>query len=876
MRRIFFLVTMLCALMGKTALAENELDIQAELSRPGVKLLVVEFYATWCKPCMKAVPEWKKLHKKYKKSGLRFIVVSADEGVCSKPPEWSPDESLCDADGVLQRKFEVANLPTSLLFSWEGNIAMRSHRVEPVEDAIESYFKDTTYKIKVDEPEVFGDKYAIGSNPSWVRDDVVARLQQRSKFDVVTASGGRIARGKSEVCSASFPANSVLRVKLTGDSTGERYLSLRLEKDDCVKASAQEAYKGKGFREDKASLRAAVNTAVDKILAQIITVRAPEDVDDGVRVQTFRNKFDDDGSTIKNPIVDEKGYLSVESEPEGATVFVNGEEMGMTPFVKELMVGDYVVLVKSGALWIPARKRVTLNQDGARLSMKLGPNYGILKVTSTPSGAEVWLDGEPTGQTTPYTFPMKKAGDYSLVLKKKMYLSHTVAVQLGNGKTVEIDERLEANFGSIRVSSTPSGASIIVDGQDSGDTTPATISPVRIGGREVTVRKASYNDFKKRVNVERGQTVEITATLTGQMGLLKVEAFIEEDGRRKPALGAKVSLNGEEMGKTPFKKRVLVGSYKVAVHSDDGSYEGDATVEEGKERKVEAVLLTGQMGWLMVEAFVEKNGRRKPVLGAKLSLNGEEVGRTPFQKRVLVGRYKVAVHSESGSYEGGVTVKKEEGHKIQVLLKSGGKVDVHGIEWVYSKPTKLHFMKTEATLGQFKACVRAGACKEKNRKTKNDNEYCNWGYSDRDEHPMNCVSWHGANDFCEWAGGRLPTEDEWYTEASNNNSREYPWGNQKLSCDYAIWGDGKVSGCGKDRTWPVCSKPKGNSVSGLCDMSGNVWEWTSTSGWFARVVRGGSWDYNKLGHLRASGRERNDPDKKFVSNGFRCVRLTPP
>ena len=109
----------------------------------------------------------------------------------------------------------------------------------------------------------------------------------------------------------------------------------------------------------------------------------------------------------------------MESEPEGATVFVNGEEMGMTPFVKELMVGEYVVLVKSGALWIPARKRVTLNQDGARLSMKLGPNYGILKVTSTPSGAEVWLDGEPTGQTTPYTFPMKKAGDYSLVLKKK-------------------------------------------------------------------------------------------------------------------------------------------------------------------------------------------------------------------------------------------------------------------------------------------------------------------------------------------------------------------------------------------------------------------------------------------------------------------------
>jgi len=568
----------------------DSLDIQAALSRPGVKLVVVEFYATWCKPCMAAVPEWKALHRKYKKAGLRFIVVSADEGVCSKPPEWSPDETLCDANGVLQRKFEVSDLPTSLLFSWEGNVAMRSHRVKPVEDAIESYFRDTTYKIEVDEPEVFGDKYAIGSNPDWVRDDVVTHLRQRSKFDVVTAAGRRIARQQSDVCSASFPPNSVLRIKLTGDETGERYLSLQLEKDGCVKASAQAVYRGEGFREDKASLRKAVKTAVDQILAQIITVRAPEDADSGVRVQTFRNKFDDDGSGISNPVVDQQGYLAVESEPEGATVYVNGEEMGTTPFVKELMVGEYVVLVKSGALWIPAKKRVKLTQDGARLQMSLGPNFGILKVESNPSGAEIWLDGEPTSFTTPYTFPMKKAGDYSLVLKKQMYLSRTIPVQLGEGKTVTVSERLEPNFGSIKVTSTPSGASVYIDGRDSGETTPATISPVSVGGREVVVRLASHNDYKKLVNVERGRTASVEAVLTGKMGLLKVEAFVEKDGRQRPVLGAKVFIDGAEVGQTPFKKQVLVGSYKVAVRSDDGGYEGDATVEEGQEKRIKAVL----------------------------------------------------------------------------------------------------------------------------------------------------------------------------------------------------------------------------------------------------------------------------------------------
>ncbi|MBW2701239.1 MAG: SUMF1/EgtB/PvdO family nonheme iron enzyme [Deltaproteobacteria bacterium] len=70
------------------------------------------------------------------------------------------------------------------------------------------------------------------------------------------------------------------------------------------------------------------------------------------------------------------------------------------------------------------------------------------------------------------------------------------------------------------------------------------------------------------------------------------------------------------------------------------------------------------------------------------------------------------------------------------------------------------------------------------------------------------------------AGGRLPTEKEWEAEASNNGSRKYPWGDEKVSCERAVMREEGVDGCGRDLTWPVCSKTLGNSVSGLCDMSG--------------------------------------------------------
>ena len=171
----------------------------------------------------------------------------------------------------------------------------------------------------------------------------------------------------------------------------------------------------------------------------------------------------------------------------------------------------------------------------------------------------------------------------------------------------------------------------------------------------------------------------------------------------------------------------------------------------------------------------------------------------------------------------------------------------------------------------------AGKCEAKHHRDMSYNENCNWDHGDRDYHPMNCVDLYGAQQFCSWAGGRLPTEQEWEAEASNNGSRVYPWGDQEVNCDLSIWGDGSnTDGCGKDSTWPVCSKRDGDSVSRLCDMAGNVWEWTS-SRWGSKkkfsVMRGGSWVNGAPDRFSASYRYWFDPDwSGSVAYGFRCVR----
>ena len=195
--------------------------------------------------------------------------------------------------------------------------------------------------------------------------------------------------------------------------------------------------------------------------------------------------------------------------------------------------------------------------------------------------------------------------------------------------------------------------------------------------------------------------------------------------------------------------------------------------------------------------------------------------------------------------------------------------------------------KTEVTVGQYKACVRAGTCTAPAA-----GRSCNWGQSGRAEHPINCVDHGQATAFCRWAGGRLPTEAEWEYAATSGAKRwKYPWGDEKASCARAVMDHGG-NGCGSGHTLPVCSKPAGSSAQGACDLSGNVWEWVSdwyggypssaqhnpqgptTSGSY-RVSRGGGWGSASPSYLRARNRDRLTPGYRLGHLGFRCARTYP-
>ena len=570
------------------------------------------------------------------------------------------------------------------------------------------------------------------------------------------------------------------------------------------------------------------------------------------------------------------GFLIINSEPQGAEVWLNNESTGeVTPFRRKLAIGDEVPYRLSLPLYHDEAGMVTVDQPRKELQFALRPAFGSVMVTSTPSGALVFLDEKQVGQT-PLTLDRIASGSHSLRLQAPQYAVERRNVSVADGQTANVAVTLAARFAEITVQA-PQGAVVTVDGDRKGS---GTLSWRQGEGLcDIVVSMAGHRDARRQLEVVAGRAQTVQLTPQPIYG----SASVDSD-----PMDAEIWIDGKQYGVTPnVVERLLVGSHTLVLKkSGCADLQQQFSVEEGKEASLSVKLTTGRSVWFISE----KSGMR-------IIVDGKELGTTPLTAVVGFGHHSVSAMRggdiidvrdlDITSAGAPLTMAFRDFNQTftvngvqftMVAVKGGtftmGATSEQGSDvWDFEKLahqvtlSDYYIGQTEVTQALWKAVMGSNPSRRIG-----------------DNLPVENVSWNDCQAFIQKLNqltGKqfcLPTEAEWeYAARGGRKSRDYKYaGGNNIGS--VAWYDGNS---GKE-THAVATK-QANEL-GIYDMSGNVLEWCSdwcgdytsssqsdpqgsSSGSF-RVIRGGCY-YNFARNCRVSYRISNTLDYRCGYLGLR-------
>ena len=241
--------------------------------------------------------------------------------------------------------------------------------------------------------------------------------------------------------------------------------------------------------------------------------------------------------------LDTSGSLFVDSTPEGADVYVDGNNQGTSPVtVSGISAGAHQVeLHLAGYEVLTSTENVAAGQ-GTVVNLVLVPyssssDSGSVDITSSVAGALVYLDGIYKGSTqsgTVFNIIAVSPGSHTILLHLPGYTDVTQTVQVTAGQISDVNAVFSQSpaetpipvtpapsSGSIIVTSAPAGGQVYVDNQFRG-VAPVTIYNVAAGTHIINMNLPGYSDWSTSADIQAGQVVQITATLVPGSGAVPV------------------------------------------------------------------------------------------------------------------------------------------------------------------------------------------------------------------------------------------------------------------------------------------------------------------------------------------------------------------
>lgn len=301
------------------------------------------------------------------------------------------------------------------------------------------------------------------------------------------------------------------------------------------------------------------------------------------------------------------------SEPSGAKVIKNGQEVGVTPCVlTNLGVGPHSVLLE-----LPGFSPQQINWDVTTVRpfaehTVLRSNTGMVQVSSQPADATVFIDGVPGGRT-PVTRKVEH-GERTIRVEKRGYEPFTTSVTVKRDETVNTFARLKMQPIPITIQTDPSPAKVIVNGKYCGDS-PCVFRAEQPGKYTIRAEKDNFAGTVREITVAAGDRPNIsTLKLESELGSLEfltnpagVEVFVDGKPYGKTQTDPKNQLTSRKfiVRDLPQGKHILKLTHSRAAPKSERVKSISFTVRKGETTRVDTVEF-----WVPNTILQLKNGFR--------------------------------------------------------------------------------------------------------------------------------------------------------------------------------------------------------------------------------------------------------------------------
>lgn len=303
--------------------------------------------------------------------------------------------------------------------------------------------------------------------------------------------------------------------------------------------------------------------------------------------------------------------VSIKSQPEGASVIVDGRDRGTTPTVLfDLAPGRHHLKYRLAGY--QEKDRFFDTKDGPFIERNevLEEEKGLLLLKTDPPGCNISIDGVSAGVTPRLITGLAAKDTYSVKFTKAGYLPQTISVKFNGREPLVREETMVLDSGVVHIISDPSGAEVSVNDVVRG-VTPLLVKGIPKGRATVKFRLPGFKDEVRELVMRPGDQQTLSVALAALPGTLNLISVPE---------GASFYVNDKAYGRSPLAIPSLpAGEYTVrAEKAGYGTVTRTVRITSGESAR-EEFRLSNVMGRLEVRSMPP---------GAQVVLDGRILGTT--------------------------------------------------------------------------------------------------------------------------------------------------------------------------------------------------------------------------------------------------------